>query len=96
MVAAMEAVANGTSPSINRAAKDHSIPSTTLKDRISGRLVHERKPGPLPYLDKNDEHKLKTFLIDFCRVWYGKKRRQVKAIVETVASLEGGASWILH
>ena len=89
MVAAMEAVANGTAPSINRAAKDHGIPPTTLKDRISGRVVHGRKPGPLPYLDKDDEYKLETFLIDSCRVGYGKTRRQVKAIVETVASQKG-------
>ena len=77
MVAAMEAVANGTAPSMNRTAKDHA---TTLKDRISGLVVHERKPGPLPYLDKDDEYKLETFLIN------GKTRRQVKAIVETFAS----------
>ena len=44
MLLAMEAVKNGTP--IQRAAKLHGVPRTTLHDRTSGRVQHGRKPGP--------------------------------------------------
>ena len=37
MIAAMEAVETGES-GINRAAVDHGVPKTTLKNRLSGRV----------------------------------------------------------
>ena len=40
MVAAMNAVQSGSSVSMNSAAKDHGVPATTLKDRLSGRVIH--------------------------------------------------------
>ncbi len=36
MKAALEAVASGSS--VNRAAVDHGVPPTTLKDRLAGRV----------------------------------------------------------
>ena len=44
MEAAMKAVESGSG--INKAARDHGVPSTTLKDRINGKVEHGRKPGP--------------------------------------------------
>ena len=44
MEAAMEAVRKGTM-SMNKAAKIHGVPCTTLKDRMSGKVVHGKKPG---------------------------------------------------
>ena len=48
MLLAMEAVNNGTP--IQCAARLHGVPRSTLRNRISGRVEHGRKPGPSPYL----------------------------------------------
>ncbi len=84
MLAAMEAVSNGTM-SINKAALLHGVPKTTLKDRLSGRVVHGTNPGPTKYLDEEEERALADHLVVAARAGYGKTRRQVKAIVENVA-----------
>ena len=34
----------------NKAARLYGVLPSTLKDRISGRVVHGVKPGPTPYL----------------------------------------------
>ena len=44
MVAAMESVEKGLS-GVNQAALQHGVPKTSLKDRLSGRVVHGTKPG---------------------------------------------------
>ena len=44
MLAAIEAVENGCGP--NQAAKEHGVPKSTLKDRLSGRVVHGTNPSP--------------------------------------------------
>jgi transposase-like protein len=56
MIAAMEAVKDGVS--ISRAAKEHGVPRTTLQDRHLGKISHGTKPGPKPYLKKNEEKEL--------------------------------------
>jgi transposase-like protein len=53
MAAAMSAVRNGMA--IKRAAEEHGVPPSTLRDRISGRVVHGTKPGPRPYLSLDEE-----------------------------------------
>ena len=46
---AMQAVVNGEL-GMNRAALQYGVPPTTLKDRMSGRVIHGSKIGPKPYL----------------------------------------------
>ncbi len=46
MEAAIRAVQSSSAVSINRAAKDHNVPVTTLKDRLSGRVIHGTNPLP--------------------------------------------------
>ena len=84
MEAALEAVRKGPI-SINKAAKLHGVPSTTLKDRLSGRVLHGSKPGPVKYLNEEEERALSDHLIKAAKTGYGKTRKQVKAIVENVA-----------
>ncbi len=84
MLAAMEAVRKGT-VSINKAALLHGVPCTTLKDRLSGRVVHGTNPGPRRYLDVEEESALADHLVEVAKVGYGKTRKQVKTIVESVA-----------
>ena len=57
------------------------MPPTTLKGHLSGRVIHGTKPGPVPYLTKEEEEK---YLVDAARCGYGKKQKQVKGIVEWV------------
>ena len=44
MEAAVKVLESGSG--INRAAQDHGVPTTTLKDRTSGKVVHSKRPGP--------------------------------------------------
>ena len=87
MLAAIEAVEKGCGP--NQAAKEHGVPKSTLKDRISGRVVHGTNPGPRPYLNKQEEADLADYLVQSAQVGYGKTRRQVKCLVEKVAEEKG-------
>ena len=56
MRAAMKAVVEGLS-SINKAALDHNVSITTLKDWLSGHVEHGVNPGPRAYLE-NEEAEL--------------------------------------
>jgi len=49
-------------------------PQTTLKDKISGRVRHERNPGPEPYLNQDKENSLASFLI---KMGCGKTKQDV-------------------
>ena len=53
MLAAINAVKNGFN--VNMAATCHGVPRTTLQDRLSGKVIHGTKPGPPPYLNKDDK-----------------------------------------
>ena len=81
MLAAIEAVDNGCGT--NQAAKEHGVPKSTLKDRLSGRVVHGTNPS------KREEDELADYLIQTAKVGYGKTRRQVKCIVEKIADEKG-------
>ena len=69
----MKAVASGEC-GINRAALDYGVPCTTLKDRLSGRVEHGRKPGPALYLNAVEEKELGEFLKSCASIGYGKTR----------------------
>ena len=79
----MKAVQAGSG--INQAARDHGMPCSTLKDRISGKVQHGRKPGRQSYLSKNEEHELDVFLKKCAGIGYGKTRRDVMCIAQSVA-----------
>ena len=72
MESAMKAVQAGSG--INQAARDHGVPCSTLKDRISGKVEHGQKPGPQSYLE---EHELGVFLKECAGIGYDKTRRDV-------------------
>ena len=64
------------------AATKHGVPRSTLKDRLSGRVVHGTKPGPKPYLTATEEQELTDHLIMAADMGYGKTRQEVLSIVE--------------
>ena len=69
--------------------RDHGIPATTLKDRLSGRVKENCHPGPSRYLTENEENELSTFVKDCASIGYGKTRQEVMRIVETHAKEKG-------
>ena len=79
MIKAIEAVKSRKS-GVNRAARDHGIPATTLKDRLSGRVKENCHPGPSRYLTENEENELSTFVKDCASIGYGKTRQEVMRI----------------
>ena len=87
MQAALESVQSGVN--VYRAAKEHGVPTQTLRDRVSGRVIHGTKPGPKPYLSSAEEKELTHFLVDVSKAGYGKSRAQVKRLAEAVARDKG-------
>ena len=72
--------------SINKTALLHGVPPTTLKDRLSGRVVLGTNSGPKRYLDEQEELALADHLVESAswgRLW--KMRQQVKSLMEKVA-----------
>jgi len=88
MLAAMKSVQEGEF-GVNEAAKQHGVPPTTLKDRLSGRVQHGSKPGPRPYLDEHEEKALSSFITDCASVGYAKTRRDVMGIAQSTAEGKG-------
>ena len=88
MKEAMKAVHDGKM-SINRAAVEHGVPPTTLKDRLSGRVKHGTKPGPRPYLSPEEEEEVALFVVNCSKMGYGKTQRQVLQMVEEIVLQKG-------
>ena len=62
LLKAIEAVKNGEMRQ-NRAAMEYGASRTTLKDRLSGRIIHWTNIGLKPYLTKEEVKELVDFLI---------------------------------
>ncbi|ORU94637.1 MAG: hypothetical protein A6F71_09420 [Cycloclasticus sp. symbiont of Poecilosclerida sp. M] len=58
------------------------VPPSTLKDRISGRVKHGTKSGPIPYLDEPEEEELVDFLKKSATLGCGKTKREVFIILK--------------
>ena len=58
MSSAIEAVKGGMK--VFAAAREYNVPRMTLQDRISGRVIHGKNPGPQPYLNQAEEKELLT------------------------------------
>ena len=85
---AMKAVQKGDI-GINRAAKEYGVHRTTLKDRVSGRVKHGTKSGPQPYLSVDEETELAKFVKQCAEVGYGKTRKNVMHLAQSVANEKG-------
>ena len=73
----------------NRAADLYGVPRSTLKDRLSGRVVHGTKPGPRPYLSTGEETELSCHLLQVAKMGFGQTRRDIKCLVETYVKQKG-------
>ena len=87
MKAAVDAVKGGES--VLRAAKQFGVPWQTLGDRVSGKVVHGTNPGPKPFLTTAEEKELASFVVDVAKAGYGKTRKQIMSLAESVARDKG-------
>ena len=65
------------------------MPQQTLGDRVSCKVVHGTKPGPKPFLTSVEEKELSNFLVDVAKAGYGKTRKQIMGLAESVAQDKG-------
>ena len=56
----------------NKAAALHGVPLSTLKDRLSGYVIHVQKPDHKPYLTKHEEKEITDYLVLAAKVGYSK------------------------
>ena len=87
MLAAIEDVKQGML--CNHAAYTHGVPRSTLKDRISGRVIHGKNPGPAHYLSSEEEALLADYLLKSSDMGYGKTQLDVSCIVESYLKQKG-------
>ena len=87
MLGALKAVSEGMG--VNRAAEEFGIPKTTLKDRISGKVIHGTKSGRTPYLTLEEEDELVQFIVSSAKMGYPKKREEVMGIVRKTLEAKG-------
>ena len=74
---------------INQAAREYGVLRTTLKDRVSGRVKYSTKSGPQPYLSVDEETEHAKFVKHCAEVGYGKTRKDVMHITQSVANEKG-------
>ena len=81
---AMRAVVN-REMGINSAALQYGVPPKTLKDRMSGSVMHGSKIGLKPYLSYEEEIE---FICTCSKMWFGKTRKEVLSIVRIAVSVK--------
>ena len=81
MSGALDAVTNGELK-VSEAVVKYGVPRQTLRDRLTGHIVHSTNPGPKPYLTKEEEELLTDHLILSAKLGYGKTRMQTMDLVE--------------
>ena len=87
MLNAMKAVQDGLP--ILTAARGHSVPKTSLYNRIKGKVVHGVKPGTKQYLSMEEETELAEFAVKDASVGCGQTRKQIMSIAENIAKDKG-------
>lgn len=68
---AIDAVKSGAQ-GLNEASRNYNVPRSTLRDRITGRVVHGCKPGPTLYLSTAEEKELVDFFEECIIHWTWK------------------------
>ena len=80
----MEHVWKGTM-SMAKAANFYDVPSTTLKYRMSSKVVHGSKPGRKRYLYNDEDESVAEHLVKAASIGCCKTRAEVKFITEKLA-----------
>ena len=94
MVSASDAVLTKQLPA-NKVARMYGVLPSTLKDHLSGHVVHGVKPEPMPYLTSQEEKDLADHLVLSVKVGYGKMHRDVMNLVETYVNSQRSEQQIM-
>ena len=74
---------------MNEAALEFQVLHTTLKDCVSGRIVHGSNMGPKTYLTNEEVKELVVFLLNCAKISYAKTRQDVLKIVHKAVLKKG-------
>ena len=61
---------------VHQASQIYDIPKTTISDHVAGKRVHSRH-GPEPYLSKQLEDRIASWLIKMAQIGYGQTKEQL-------------------
>ncbi len=81
--------------SVRRAALQYNVPKSSLGDRVSGRVAPGATSGPPKYLTTGEENEVQ-FLIRSAAIGYGKSRKEVIALVQSVLNSKGIAKSVTN
>ena len=75
--------------SFRNAASQFNVPKSTLRDRITGRVIHGKKNGAETKLTHEDEEKLAAYLISSSKQGYGKSKETILFMATQIALKRG-------
>ena len=75
--------------SIRHAAEHYAVPKSTLRDRISGRVLPGSTSGPRRILNDEEEEGLVAFLRRCASIGLSKSRKELLALVQAIAESKG-------
>lgn len=70
--------------SLNKAAQTYKIPKSTLSNKINGKTIEGRRMGPAPVLNKEEEIKLKEWILSKAKVGFPMHSDDVKDTVQHI------------
>ena len=82
--------------SVRRAAEEYDVPRSTLGDRVSGRILPCPVSGRKPYLSREEEDELVSFLVGCAEIGFSRGRKEVIALVQRVCDGRGLGVKISH
>ena len=77
---------------IRKAATLYGVPKSTVSDRITGRVLHGTKSGPVKYLSEQEEMELVKFLIGCSKIGFAKSRKEVLMLTRSILAHKRGVT----
>ena len=77
------------SKGLRQAAREYSVPVTTLKRRIDCSLTADCKPGPSTTLLKEEEEKLVNYIITMAERGFGLNPQEICTLAYEIANNSG-------
>ena len=74
---------------LREAAREYSVPVTTLKRRVDGSVPVDARPGPTTVLTREEEEKLCKYCFDMCDMGYGLTVEDVRVVAFRIAANSG-------
>ena len=59
----------------------YGVPKSTLRDRAIGKVAFEAHSGPDPFLSREEEEELASFLVQVGKIGYPHTKKQVLSFV---------------